>query len=59
MLSIHSKYMESVDISAFKAVLWCFYPVATLIFVELFLRASDDDDDDPEGGVMTPVYNGV
>jgi len=26
----------------------------------LFLRASsDDDDDDPEGGVMTPVYQGA
>ena len=51
--------MESVDISAFKAVLWCFYPIGVLVFVELFLRASDDDDDDPEGGVMTPVYNPI
>ena len=41
------------------AILWCFYPVALLVGVELFLRASDDDDDDPEGGVMTPVYQGA
>ncbi len=51
--------METVDISAFKAILWCFYPIGILVFVELFLRASDDDDDDPEGGVMTPVYNPI
>ena len=31
-----------------KAVLWCFYPMAALVMVELFLRANDDDDD--EGG---------
>ena len=41
------------------AILWCFYPVALLVGVELFLRASDDDDDDPEGGVMSPVYQGA
>ncbi len=51
--------MESVDISASQAVLWCFYPIGALVFVELFLRASDDDDDDPEGGIMTPVYNPI
>ena len=41
------------------AILWCFYPVALLVGLELFLRADDDDDDDPEGGVMTPVYQGA
>ena len=40
-------------------VLWCFYPVALLVGLELFLRADDDDDDDPEGGVMSPVYQGA
>ena len=50
----------SNDISPFQAVLWCFYPVALLVGIELFLRAaSDDDDDDPEGGVMSPVYQGT
>jgi len=48
------------DISAFQAVLWCFYPVALLVGVELFLRAAqDDDDDDQGGGVMSPVYQGT
>tara|TARA_R100000234_G_C4955715_1_gene159434 strand:- start:548 stop:721 length:174 start_codon:yes stop_codon:yes gene_type:complete len=49
------------DISPFQAILWCFYPVGTLVFLELFLRAirGDDDDDDPEGGVMSPVYQGA
>ena len=41
------------------AILWCFYPVALLVGFELFLRADDDDDDDPEGGVMSPVYQGA
>ena len=49
------------DISPFQATLWCFYPVGALVFLELFLRAigGDDDDDDPEGGVMSPVYQGA
>ena len=53
--------VASTDISPFQAVLWCFYPVALLVGVELFLRAAsgDDDDDDEGGGVMTPVYQGT
>ena len=49
------------DISPFQAILWCFYPVGAIVFLELFLRAigGDDDDDDPEGGVMSPVYQGA
>ena len=51
---------ETLTITPFQAILWCFYPVALLVGLELFLRASgDDDDDDPEGGVMTPVYQGA
>ena len=39
------------------AILWCFYPVGSLVAIEYFLRLTDDDDDDDEGGgVMTPVY---
>lgn len=50
----------SNDISPFQAVLWCFYPVALLVGIELFLRAAqDDDDDDQGGGVMSPVYQGT
>ena len=50
---------EASTISPFMAILWCFYPVALLVGIELFLRANDDDDDDPEGGVMSPVYQGA
>ena len=50
---------EASIISPFTAILWCFYPVAFLVGLELFLRVDDDDDDDPEGGVMTPVYQGA
>tara|TARA_A100001391_G_scaffold116661_1_gene79021 strand:- start:617 stop:781 length:165 start_codon:yes stop_codon:yes gene_type:complete len=48
------------DISPFMAILWCFYPVAFVVGLELFLRASDgDDDDDQGGGLMSPVYQGT
>ena len=33
-----------------KAILLCFYPVVTLVGIELLLRAVNDDDDDDEGG---------
>ena len=56
-----SDFIAATDsISPFMAIMWCFYPVALLVGVELFLRAAnDDDDDDPEGGVMSPVYQGA
>ena len=38
------------SISPFAAILWCFYPVAFLVLVELVLRATNDDDDDFQGG---------
>ena len=41
----------SDSISPLTAILWCFYPMAVLVLVELILRAvNDDDDDDFEGG---------
>ena len=50
-------------ISPLTAVLWCFYPMAALVMVELLLRGFDDDDDDDGGkGIrirsreMTPAY---
>ena len=51
-----------------KAILWCFYPMAVLVMIELFLRGvNDDDDDDFSGGtrvrsqepVMVPVPTGA
>jgi len=40
------------SISAFKAILWVFYPMVALVLVELLMRATnnDDDDDDFQGG---------
>ena len=39
----------SDSISPLTAVLWCFYPMAALVLVELILRAFNDDDDDDGG----------
>ena len=51
----------SDSISPLTAILWCFYPMAALVLIELILRAlSNDDDDDQDGGkgirVQQPVY---
>jgi len=55
------KGLEPSTITPFQAILWAFYPIGALVFLELFLRAfnGDDDDDDEGGGVMTPVYQGA
>ena len=53
-------FAAETSISPFMAILWCFYPVAFLVGLNLLLAAmSDDDDDDEGGGVMTPVYQGA
>ena len=45
----------SVEIvSAWKAILWCFYPIAALLLIEFLARAIDDDDDQG-GGKMIPA----
>ena len=53
-----SELSASHEISPFLAILWCFYPIGILVFINL-LFSSDDDDDDEGGGVMTPVYQGA
>ena len=41
----------SDSISPLKEILWCFYPIADLVLIELIMRAiNDDDDDDFQGG---------
>tara|TARA_B000000441_G_C21401312_1_gene154999 strand:+ start:70 stop:240 length:171 start_codon:yes stop_codon:yes gene_type:complete len=44
--------------TAWKAILWIFYPIGALVAIELFLRAvnNNDDDDDGGGGMMIPAY---
>ena len=51
--------MNGFEITPTLAILWCFYPIGILVFIELLLSNSDDDDDDEGGGVMTPVYQGI
>ena len=38
------------SISPLAAILWCFYPMAALVLIELLLRAFNDDDNDDDGG---------
>ncbi len=50
-----SDLQASVDsFPTWKAILWCFYPMATLILLEL-LAQQIDDDDDQDGGKMIPA----
>ena len=51
-------YSATSSISSFSAILWCFYPIAILVLVELFLGGRfDDDNDDQDGGMMIPAYS--
>ena len=40
--------------SIWQAILWCYYPMAVLIVLELLAR-NIDDDDDQGGGKMVPA----
>tara|TARA_B100000700_G_scaffold120826_1_gene135697 strand:+ start:150 stop:326 length:177 start_codon:yes stop_codon:yes gene_type:complete len=42
-----------------RAVLWCLYPIAALVLVELIIRDLPDDDDDFGGGKMIPASQPV
>ena len=51
-------YSTTSSISPLTAILWCFYPIAILVLVELFLGGGfDDDNDDQGGGMMIPAYS--
>ena len=51
-------YSASSSITPITAILWCFYPVAILVIVELLLGGGfDDDNDDQDGGMMIPAYS--
>ena len=51
-------YSTTSSISPFSAILWCFYPIAILVLVELCLGGGfDDDNDDQDGGMMIPAYS--
>ena len=51
-------YSASTSISPFTAILWCLYPVAVLVIIELLLGGGvDDDNDDQDGGMLIPAYS--
>ena len=49
----------SYSISPLTSILWCFYPIAILVIIELFLGGGFDDDnnDDQDGGMLIPAYS--
>ena len=56
-------YQVSESLPIWKAILWCFYRISALVFIELLLRSINDNDDDDFGGGkgamvgdMQPVY---
>ncbi len=53
-MSLNELHYSVDSFPAWKAVLWCFYPMATLVLLELLARQIDDDDDQ-DGGKMVHV----
>ena len=39
---------------AWKAIIWCFYPISALLLLELISNTFNDDDDQ-DGGHMIPA----
>ena len=52
-------YSASSSVGPSIAILWCFYPIAILIIIELILGGGFDDDnnDDQDGGMLIPAYS--
>ena len=52
-------YAASSSASPFTAILWCLYPIAILVIIELLLGGGFDDDnnDDQDGGMLIPAYS--
>ena len=52
-------YSTSSLVSPFTAILWCLYPIAVLVIIELILGGGFDDDnnDDQDGGMLIPAYS--
>ena len=51
-------YSTTSSVSAFTAILWCLYPIAVLVIIELILGGGfDDDNDDQDGGMLIPAYS--
>ena len=56
---MNDMYSVTSSIGPLGAILWCFYPVAVLILIELLLGGGFDDDnnDDQDGGMLIPAYS--
>ena len=53
-------YYSLSSISSLTAILWCFYPIAILVMLELLLGEDfDDDNDDQDGGMLIPAYSSL
>ena len=52
-------YSASSAVSPITAILWCLYPIAVLLIIELLLGGGFDDDnnDDQDGGMLIPAYS--
>ena len=52
-------YSASSSVSPLTAILWCLYPIAVLVIIELLLGGGFDDDnnDDQDGGMLIPAYS--
>ena len=51
-------YSTSISVSPLSAILWCLYPIAILVVIELLLGGGfDDDNDDQDGGMLIPAYS--
>ena len=51
-------YTTTSSVSPLTAILWCLYPVAVLVIIELLLGGGfDDDNDDQDGGMLIPAYS--
>ena len=46
------------NFAAWKAILWCFYPMTVLVALELLARMVNDDDDQ-DGGKAIPILQGA
>jgi len=54
-----TEFYSASSVSPITAILWCFYPVAVLVIIELLLGGGFDDDnnDDQDGGMLIPTYS--
>ena len=51
-------YSTTSSVSPLAAIIWCFYPVAILVIIELILGGGFDDDNDyQDGGMLIPAYS--